>query len=724
MTAVDDIILVRDRYYILATSALADDRTLVLKRGDTFAVFDRYGDVQPVGQGQQGLFHADTRYLSRLELRLGGLRPLLLSSTVTDDNAFLTADLTNTDLYHDGEVQLTRDTVHVFRTAFLQSGACCLRMTARNYGASPVALPLALRFEADFADIFEVRGTPRARRGDLLAPRCDGDAVHLAYRGLDARLRAAHLRLEPTPSELTATTASWDLRLGPGEETTVTVVIQCERDDRPAPAVQYAAARAEVLAAGEIERHGWCEITSSNQQFDEWMARSAADLRMMVTHTPSGPYPYAGVPWFSTPFGRDGIITALETLWVQPALAAGVLRFLAATQADEVSAERDCEPGKILHEMRGGEMSALREVPFERYYGSHDATPLFVALAGAYHAHTGDTALIESIWPHLDAALTWMGRHGDSDGDGLLEYARHDARGLINQGWKDSGDSISHARGDLAQGPIALAEVQAYAHAAYGAGARLADVLGHRASADELAARGEELRARIEGALWSDDLGMYVLALDGDKRRCEVRASNAGHLLFTGTASPARAAAVARSLLAPDLFSGWGVRTLSERERRYNPMSYHNGSVWPHDSALVAAGLARYGMKDEAMRIFAGLFEASLFVDLHRLPELFCGFPRRAGEGPTRYPVACLPQAWAAGAPFLLLQGGLGLSVDGARGRLALERPQLPAFLDEVRLRDLAVGAGRVDLVLVRHGDDVGVNVTRRQGAVEIVVVK
>jgi glycogen debranching enzyme len=463
---VDDIIFVRDRYYILATSALADDRTLVLKRGDTFVVFDRYGDVQPVGQGQQGLFHADTRYLSRLELRLGGARPLLLSSTVTEDNALFTADLTNTDLYESGEVHLARDTVHVFRTAFLHGGACCMRLAARNYGASPVALPLALRFEADFTDIFEVRGTPRVRRGQSLEARVDGDAVRLGYRGLDERVRIAHLRFDPAPSQLTAAAATWDLRLGPGEETALTVVVQCERDDRPAPALRYPAACAEAAAAAELEHRGWCEITTSNQQFDEWTARSAADLRMMATDTPTGPYPYAGVPWFSTPFGRDGIITALETLWVQPALSAGVLRFLAATQADEVSAERDSEPGKILHEMRGGEMSALREVPFERYYGSHDATPLFVMLAGAYHAHTGDTALIEAIWPHVTAALGWMGRHGDSDGDGLLEYARRDARGLINQGWKDSSDSISHARGDLAEGPIALVEVQAYAHAA------------------------------------------------------------------------------------------------------------------------------------------------------------------------------------------------------------------------------------------------------------------
>jgi glycogen debranching enzyme len=663
----DDIILVRDRYYILATSALADDRTLVLKRDDTFAVFDRYGDMQPVGQGQQGLFHQDTRYLSRLELRMAMYRPLLLSSTVREDNVGLTVDLTNPDLSRNGDVVLARDMVHCFRSAFLHADTCYQELTLRNYHAAPVPLSMLLRFESDFADIFEVRGTRRERRGTLLEPAVDTARVVLRYRGLDEVVRTTELAFDPEPTELTASTARWELGLAPGEEQVLRVSIRCQGQGAITDAVS---ARRTVGIAVEHARGAWCELTTSHEQFNEWLERSAADLRMMTGETPSGPYPYAGVPWFSTPFGRDGIITALETLWVNPDLSAGVLRFLAATQATESDPLRDAEPGKILHEMRGGEMSALREVPFARYYGSVDSTPLFLLLAGAYHAHTGDTALIDSIWPNLEQALAWITRHGDVDGDGFIEYARRDARGLINQGWKDSSDCVFHADGRLAAGPIALCEVQAYCHGAMLAGAALAETLGHGGRAHELTAAALELQARFERTFWSDELGTYVLALDGEKRRCAVRTSNAGHVLFTGTASRERAAQVAATLLADDSFSGWGVRTVSTRERRYNPMSYHNGSVWPHDSAIVAAGLARYGLRGEAARVLHGLFEASTFVDLHRLPELFCGFERRPCEGPTRYPVACLPQAWAAGSPFLLVQAILGLTVDGARGQL------------------------------------------------------
>ena len=720
----DDIILVRDRYYILATSALADDRTLVLKHGDTFGVFDRYGDLQPLGRGRQGLFHEDTRYLSRLELRLGLIRPLLLSATVTDDNGRLTADLTNPDLNHGDGAILPRDTIHVFRTAFLWKAACHIRLRVHNFAAEPVPVAIVLRFAADFADIFEVRGTSRSHRGVLLEPALTPTSVRIRYRGLDDLVRATRLDFEPTPAELTADTAQWNLVLGPGEDAELHATVHCEPGDQPSPVLGFEAARQELTDAAEAARARWCRVETSNEQLNDWLGRSSADLRMMVTDTAQGPYPYAGVPWFSTAFGRDGIITALETLWINPDLAAGVLRYLAATQATEQVPERDAEPGKILHEVRFGEMARLREVPFDRYYGTVDATPLFVILAGAYYRHTGDGLLIDAIWPHIERAVGWMLEYGDLDRDGFVEYARRDERGLVNQGWKDSGDSVFHADGVLAHGPIAICEVQAYAHGALVVAADLAELLGHAARAAELRRRADDLRLAFERTFWCEELGTYALALDGNKRPCAVRASNAGHALFTGTASRDRAARVARTLLGGDSFSGWGVRTLSARERRYNPMSYHNGSVWPHDTALIAAGMARYGLKDEALRIFTGLFDASLFVDLHRLPELFCGFPRRPAEGPTLYPVACAPQAWAAGAVYLVLQACLGLSVDGARQRLELDRPVLPGWLHHLELRGLRVGAGQVDLDLRRHRDDVGVNVTRREGAVEVVVVK
>ena len=393
------------------------------------------------------------------------------------------------------------------------------------------------------------------------------------------------------------------------------------------------------------------------------------------------------------------------------------------TQATETNPERDAQPGKILHEFRTGEMANLDEIPFGRYYGSVDATPLFVVLAGAYLERTGDRALLSRLWPHLERALHWVDRYGDADGDGFVEYSGRSERGLINQGWKDSGDAIFHEDGSAVEGPIALCEVQGYVWAAKRAAATIAEALQLKGRARRLQADAEKLRARFDEVFWDDALGTYVLALDGDKSPCRVRASNAGHALFAGIALETRASRLAATLLDRESYSGWGVRTLSSAERRYNPMSYHNGSVWPHDNALITAGLGRYGLTPEASRVLFSFFELSRAVDLRRLPELICGFERSPGAGPTLYPLACAPQAWAAGAVFLMLQACLGLSIRGREGQILLERPTLPPFLETLRIDDLRVGSASVDLSLSRRGPEVSVDVARSSGHVSVTVV-
>jgi glycogen debranching enzyme len=718
----EEVIKVHDHFYILTTASPADERTRVLKQGETFAVFDRFGDVRPHGLGQLGLYHEGTRHLSLLELRFGSQRPLLLSSTVKESNDILTVDLTNADVTEGDEIALPRGQLHVLRSKFLWDTACYERLQVSNYGLTPTEVSLVIHLDADFADIFEVRGTSRPRRGRRLEGRVEDGAILIEYVGLDEVVRRTRVRCEPAPSTLTPSSAGYDLRLGPHESQAFTLTISCEAGSAPArrtwPGYDQALAEAE-----ERLRRNRGEIDSSNQQFNDWMHRSFADISMMITDTPQGPYPYAGVPWFSTAFGRDGIITALELLWLEPDVARGVLSYLAATQARTVDPVRDAEPGKILHETRQGEMAALGEIPFGRYYGSVDSTPLFVLLAGAYHERTADRSFLESIWPAVELALRWIDEYGDRDGDGFVEYARESPKGLVQQGWKDSQDSVFHADGVLAEAPIALSEVQGYVYAAKRYAADLAAALDLPARAQALRAEAEALRVRFEERFWCEEIGSYALALDRWKRPCRVRSSNAGQCLFTGIADPVRARRTAETLMAPDCFSGWGVRTLGSGERRYNPMSYHNGSVWPHDNALVAAGFARYGWRELSARIFSALFDATFFLDLRRLPELYCGFSRRAGQGPTLYPVACAPQSWAAGAAILLVQACLGLEIDARRRRLSFTRPRLPPFLDTLRIGNLMVADARVDLLCQRQDHEVGIRVLRREGDPEIVIV-
>jgi glycogen debranching enzyme len=712
-----------DAHHILADSSLIDEPIRVLKHGDTFALFDQYGDIRPGKHGEEGLYHDGTRFLSRLVLELEGARPFFLSSTIRDDNDQLTVALTNPDLCREGRVYLPLGSLHLGLKKLLWHGVCYQELRIENHGMQSADVGVSIQFAADFADIYEVRGLKRKARGEDLEPDVNDGKVTLRYRGLDGVVRRTLLQFTPRPTLLDATRAQFHVTLLPKQAAVFYLAVGCERGPTSHPLLHFDQGRSAARASLDAQKEQSCRIEASNGQFNAWVKRAASDLHMMTTVLPTGPYPYAGVPWFNTPFGRDGLITALECLWLDPSLARGVLAYLASTQATEVIPEQDAEPGKILHETRNGEMAALKEIPFARYYGSVDATPLFVHLASAYYERTGDRKFVEDIWPNIEAALRWMLRYGDRDGDGFLEYSRQCRDGLVHQGWKDSDDAIFHADGSLARGPIAVCEVQGYAYAAWRAGGALAAALGRAEQSADFVKRAETLRARFDSEFWCDELGTYALALDGDKRPCRVRTSNAGQCLYSGIVLPERVVRLAQTLLTPESFSGWGIRSVASSEPRYNPMGYHNGGVWPHDNALIACGLAHYGMAEEASRIFTGLFDTAMYLDLHRVPELFCGFPRDPGEGPVLYPVACAPQAWSAASVFLLFQASLGLTIDGIASKISFVRPWPPPFLNEARILNLQVADASIDLTVVRHEHDVTVKVLRRRGDVEIVVV-
>lgn len=710
------------QFYIPARATLDGGRPSRLKHGDTFAVLDTQGDLMAFEGNPDGLYHRDTRHLSHFEIRMNGARPLRLSANIASDNAALTADLTNPDFFEGDRLALPKDTIHVQRLKFVWQGALYERIAVFNYDEEARRIRISATFDCDFADLFEARGQKRAARGVRHVEVSNRGDVDFSYTGLDGDERRTRLQFTPRPDGIDTSFAYYDMWIKPQEKRVFFIRIACAPDLAAEwHSRDFFRAFADSRRALRKIQARPARVESSSALTEDTVNRSIADLSMLVTETEHGPYPYAGIPWFSTPFGRDGIITALMMLWIDPSIARGTLKLLAATQATDAEPFRDSEPGKILHEMRFGEMAALREVPFGLYYGSVDSTPLFVLLAGEYLRRTGDLETIRSLWTNIKAALDWVEHYGDVDGDGFVEYHRQRDTGLVNQGWKDSVDSIFHANGDLAEGPIALCEVQAYVYGAWKEAAFIARRLGLRSEWDTYDLRAEDIRARFEQSFWCEELGTYALALDGKKKKCAVPSSNAGHALFTGIADSERAALVAKQLLEPDMFSGWGIRTVGISAARYNPMSYHNGSIWPHDNGLIALGMARYGLKEPVLKLFRGLFEAAGHIELRRLPELFCGFGRKLREGPIGYPVACSPQAWASATPLALIQASLGLALDHDEREMRFNLPVLPDFIDRLVIKNLSLGQAGADLLLTRHGNDAAITVVNRTDGIRII---
>jgi glycogen debranching enzyme len=717
-----EAVRVDEEYYLLASAFAQRRPQVLLSHGESFAIFDAAGDVPRVRWESYGLFHAGTRFLNRFELRVNGQLPLLLSTAPTHNDNALVTYLTNMDELSDGEVITQRDTVAIRRRKTLLGATLYEQLQLRNYGQTPLQLVLEISVAADFVDIFEIRGATRRRRGEMLPPLVERNRVKLGYHGLDAVLRETLLEFSIAPSSLSATAALFQVHLLPAGETLIESRITCCVGQEQRPKENFTSSLTMLCE----ERRAWCDdfpiITSNNEDFNTWMNRSLRDLTLLGRQGEHGSYVNAGIPWFATLFGRDSLITALETLAFTSRLAVGTLRTLARWQGAEYNDERDEEPGKILHEMRSGEMAALGEIPFGCYYGSIDATPLFLIFLTEYVERSADLALARELWPAALAAMKWIERTiGER---GYLTYLRRTPRGLVNQGWKDSHDAISHTDGGLAEPPIALAEVQGYVYAAYRGMERLARRLEFFVDAATWGAQAARLQEHFNRDFWLPEEETFALALDGAGRPCRVVSSNPGHCLYTGIVAADKARQLMMRLLRDDIFCGWGVRTLSDRAKRYNPMSYHNGSVWPHDNALIAAGFSRYGGGAQAQRIFSALFEVSRATEERRLPELFCGFTREEEQRPVPYPVSCKPQAWAAGSVFLLLQATLGMRIDGWKRRATFSRATLPPWLNRVDIRDLQVGDAMVDLRITRGQWSASVEIITRQGDVEVVVYK
>jgi glycogen debranching enzyme len=717
-----DDVLIGEHYYILASSIAGDLPKLVLKHDDAFLVADRRGDFPNV-PGEFGFFVGDTRFLSVLELRLHGLRGIMLNAGVSDDALEAAIDLTNPDMPLTPDAVLPGRSMRLARRLTIYGPQLYHWLAIESFAQERHDLVLTLAFAADFVDVFEVRGHPRPRRGELLPGTTDGHTVRLGYRGLDAALRTTTLLLDPAPTRLDATGAEYRLALAPGDRVELSLVATAAVEPAAPPRALafHDAARRRRVPVERLQQEA-TRIRTNHDLFDQWLARARRDLHMLLTETPDGFVPYAGIPWFVAPFGRDALITSLQVLPFEPEFARGTLRYLARLQGTVDDAFTDQEPGKILHEYRRGEMATCREVPFVPYYGSVDATPLFAMLAAEYFRWTQDVDFARETWPAVERALAWMERAGDAQGSGFLAYLRRSPVGLANQGWKDSHDAVMHADGRLAEPPIALAEVQGYQYAALLGAAAIAEAIGREHAAPALRARARRLQERFEAAFWLPDQAFYALALDRDGAPCRVVSSNPAHLLWTGLVSDSRAQIVARRLLEDDVFTGWGLRTLSSRERPYNPMSYHNGSVWPHDTAIAAVGMRAYGLSAPFLTLATGLFEAVLQFDAMRMPELFCGFPRVGGYAPTRYPVACSPQAWAAGVPFQLVAAMLGLRPDAADNQITLARPTLPGWLSWIEVRGLRVAKSRLALRVSQGSDSAAVELLAREGDAELVV--
>jgi glycogen debranching enzyme len=699
-------------------------KTLAVKEGDAFLYSDLEGNLEQEADYGLGLYSKDTRFLSRFRLTINGRAPVLLSSS--SERGYMShVDLTNPDLYDEKVLAVPQQTLNIRRIRAI-SGRLFERVRMKNYNPFPVTIDVEFAFGADFADIFEVRGMTRDGSRPPAAPKVEDGRIDFVYEGRDGVRRITRIEFGARADRIDVddleATATFRVHLGPYQTKLIGLSVDPIIEDGRPSSVDFDHAVHELRRSYEEWERESTQVVTDNELFNELLDRSLRDLRALYTQSDGGAVLAAGIPWYVAVFGRDSLIASHQLLMVNIRPARDALELLAAKQGTIEDDWRDEEPGKILHEIRQGELARAGLIPHSPYYGSVDATPWFVLLYAQHFRWTGDLAFAEKLLPAAQAALDWIDDYGDLDGDGFVEYLSRSPRGIKNQGWKDSYDSVVHADGRLAEPPIALCEVQAYV---YLAKQRMGDVyraLGRDDDARRLEDEAAALRARFNEAFWMGDEKYFAQALDADKRQVRTITSNPGHALYCGIVDDEKAVPLAKRLLSPDMFSGWGIRTMSKAAAAYNPMSYHNGSVWPHDNALIAAGLKRYGMARSTNRVATALFDAAVNADYMRLPELFCGFTRRTPNRPVSYPVACSPQAWAAGSPFLMLQAMLGISARAHQNLLTVNLPHLPTWLNTVEVRNLAVGDSRISVVFRREGEITSFSLLSREGDVRVVM--
>ena len=699
-------------------------KILTIKEGEYFLYSDVEGNISDRHELGLGFYHRDTRFLSHYRMGISGMDPILLSSSA--ERAYIShVDLTNPPLEDHGDGGIPQHTLSIRRIRTIQHRLYD-RIRIKNYNPFPVRLRLELTFGADFADIFEVRGLVREQRGTFEPPRVEGREIVFAYVGLDGQRRTTTISLGADPvgasirGDLVSVTI--EVRLGGRRTRVVPVIVEPAVEDDRAPPEEFDAVVSALRHSYETWESECTQIRTDNALFNKWVTRGLRDLRALYTPVEGGSLPAAGIPWYVAIFGRDALLTSHQTLLLSPRTARDSLRVLAARQGTEVDDWRDEEPGKILHEIRRGELAASGYLPHTQYYGSVDATPWFLIVLAQYFRWTNDLGFVKELLPAADAALRWIDEYGDLDGDGFVEYRSRSPRGLVNQGWKDAEDSVVHRDGTLATPPIALVEVQAYVYMAKSRMAFVYEALGDRERAVRLREEAATLRKAVNESFWMEDEQFFAMALDADKRQVGTIVSNPGHLLYCDVVDADRAELVTRRLLSPEMFSGWGIRTMSKSAAAYNPMSYHNGTVWPHDNALIASGMKRFKFVETINRIATSLFDAAAFTDYMRLPELFCGFVRRTPSPPVEYPVACSPQAWAAGVPVLLLQAMLGISAVAHENLLRVNQPHLPVWLNRVELRNLRVGDSVLTLQFRRQAGVTSFSLEEKEGDVRVVM--